>query len=111
MLTPALALADEPIESGLYAGWDIGRAFDLSVVWFWKPIADLLVLAGLLVMRNIPTPDQTERVSALMNRVQRLAIDKSGMGLPIYETMARNYPGKVDGVQFTQQTRKSWRHP
>ena len=103
---PALALADEPIESGLYAGWDIGRAFDLSVVWFWKPIADLLVLAGLLVMRNIPTPDQTERVSALMNRVQRLAIDKSGMGLPIYETMARNYPGKVDGVQFTQQTKE-----
>ena len=55
----------------------------------------------------MPTPDQTARVSKLMPRVQRLCVDKTGMGLPIFETMDRLFPGQVEGITFTQQAKET----
>jgi phage FluMu gp28-like protein len=41
-----------------------------------------------------------------MPRVHRLCIDRTGMGLPIFETMDRLFPGKVEGITFSQQTKE-----
>jgi phage FluMu gp28-like protein len=38
--------------------------------------------------------------------LRRLNIDKSGMGLSMYESLEREFPGKVEGVQFTQATKE-----
>src|SRR5438046_7122431 len=58
-------------------------------------------------MENVPTPDQTTRVASLMPRVHRLCVDKTGMGLPIFETMDRLFPGKVEGISFSQQAKET----
>jgi phage FluMu gp28-like protein len=104
---PGLVVDDNPQGSGLYAGWDIGRSRDLSVVWFDELAGDVTVTRGVLVMRDMPTPEQTEVVSRIMPRVHRLCIDKTGMGLPIFEAMDRAFYGKVDGITFTQQTKET----
>jgi phage FluMu gp28-like protein len=41
-----------------------------------------------------------------MPLIRRLVIDKSGMGLSMCETLEREFPGKVEGVQFTQSAKE-----
>jgi len=106
-IEPGLVVDDNPQGTGLYAGWDIARSRDLSVVWFDQLVGDVAVTRGVLVMRNMPTPEQTARVALLMPRVHRLCVDKTGMGLPIFETMERMFPGKVEGISFTQQSKEA----
>lgn len=98
---PSIVVQEEPDGSGLYAGWDIARNRDLSVVWFSELVGDITWTRAILVMANVPTPDQTARVARIMPRVHRLCIDKTGMGLPIFETMDRLFPGRVEGIGFS----------
>jgi phage FluMu gp28-like protein len=95
---------DGPI---LYAGWDIARKQDLSVIWLSELVGDVSWTRGLIEMRNTPTPDQLREARALMPFVRRLAIDKTGMGMVIFETLEREFPGQVEGVQFTQQKKEA----
>jgi phage FluMu gp28-like protein len=107
---PGLVVDEEPSlvgEPDLYAGWDVARNRDLSVVWFSELVGDITWTRAILVMANVPTPDQTARVARIMPRVHRLCIDKTGMGLAIFETMDRQFPGKVEGVSFSTATKET----
>lgn len=91
----------ERIEKNLlYAGWDIARSRDLSVIWCLERLGDVTWTRGIVEMRNIPTPDQVSRARVLMPFVRKMNIDKGVMGLSMYETLDREFPGKVEGVQF-----------
>jgi len=85
----------------LYAGWDIARNHDLSVIWLSELVGDVTWTRGVIEMRNLPTPEQVRRARAVMPFVRRLEIDQSGMGLAIFEALAGEFPGRVEGVQFT----------
>lgn len=91
----------------LYAGWDIARNRDLSVIWLSEMVGDVTWTRGVIEMRNMPTPQQVHRARALMPLIRRMNIDQSGMGLVIAEQLAQEFPGKVEGVQFTQWTKES----
>jgi len=105
-LTPALSQGERGDraaggEGSFYAGWDIARNQDLSVIWLSERVGDVSWTRGVIEMRNTPTPDQLREARALMPFVRRMAIDKSGMGLTIFETLEREFPGQIEGVQFT----------
>ena len=85
----------------LYAGWDVARRHDLSVIWLAELVGDVTWTRAVIEMRNLPTPDQVRQARAIMPLVRRMEIDQSGMGLAIYEALAREFPGKVEGIQFT----------
>jgi len=85
----------------LYAGWDIARNHDLSVIWLSELVGDVTWTRGVVEMRNMPTPEQVREARALMPLVRRMEIDKGGMGLAIYEALERQFPGQVEGIQFT----------
>jgi len=88
-------------ETRLYAGWDIARNHDLSVIWLTELLGDVTWTRGVVEMRNLPTPDQIREARSLMPFVRRMEIDKGGMGLAIFEALERNFPGQVEGIQFT----------
>jgi phage FluMu gp28-like protein len=94
-------------EARFYAGWDIARNHDLSVIWLSELVGDVTWARGVVEMRNMSTPDQLREARALMPLVRRMNIDQGGMGLSICETLAEEWPGKVEGVQFTQQTKEA----
>ena len=94
-------------EGLLYAGWDIARNRDLSVIWLSELVGDVSWTRGLIEMRDTPTPDQLREARALMPWVRRLAIDKTGMGMVIFETLEREFPGQVEGVHFSQQKKEA----
>lgn len=91
----------------LYAGWDIARKRDLSVIWIAELVGDVTWTRGIITFRNMPTPDQVKEARALLPRLRRMTIDMSGMGLAIFEQLAREFPGKVEGVSFTQPVKEA----
>jgi phage FluMu gp28-like protein len=93
--------------SNFYAGWDIARNRDLSVVWLCELVGDVTWTRGVIEMRDTPTPDQLRQARALMPFVRRMAIDKSGMGVVIFETLEREFPGQIEGVQFSSQKKEA----
>jgi phage FluMu gp28-like protein len=94
-------------DSSRYAGWDIARNRDLSVIWLSELVGDVTWTRGVIEMQNMSTPDQLREVFSIMPLVRRMNIDQSGMGLSICETLEEKFPGKVEGIQFTQQTKEA----
>jgi phage FluMu gp28-like protein len=92
---------------GFYAGWDIARKHDLSVIWVSELVGDVTWTRAVIELRNTPTPDQVREARALLPLLRRMNIDQSGMGLAIFEQLAREFPGNVEGVQFTQPTKEA----
>lgn len=96
-----------PIGANLYLGWDIARKRDLSVIWLAELVGDVTVARAILEMRNRPTPDQVAEARTILPLVRRGNIDQSGMGLAIAEQLQREFPGRVEGVQFTAPIKES----
>ena len=94
-------------EGTYFAGWDIARNRDLSVIWINELVGDVSWTRGVIEMRNTPTPDQLREARALMPQLKRLVIDKGGMGLVIFEALEREFPGQVEGVQFSQPKKEA----
>jgi phage FluMu gp28-like protein len=92
----------QPCYTNLYAGWDVARNRDLSVIWLSELVGDVSWTRGVIEMRNMPTPEQMQQARQLMPYIQRLVIDKSSMGLTIFEQLESEFgPHRVEGVQFT----------
>ncbi|MGH9434649.1 MAG: terminase large subunit domain-containing protein [Terriglobia bacterium] len=91
----------------LYAGWDIARNRDLSVIWLSELVGDVTWTRGVIEMRNVPTPDQVKQARSLMRFIRRIDIDQSGMGLAIAEQLEQEFPGRVEGIQFSQGTKEA----
>ena len=92
---------------GLYAGWDVARSKDMSVIWLTEMIGDVSWTRGVIELSGIPTPVQMNEARALMPVIQRLCIDKSSMGLTIFEQLDREFPGKVEGVLFSRAIKEA----
>lgn len=94
-------------EGELYAGWDIARNRDLSVIWLSELVGDVTWTRGVIEMKNTPTPEQLRQARSLMPYIRRINIDQSGMGLVIAEQLKQEFSGKVEGIQFTQQSKEA----
>lgn len=151
-----------------FAGWDIARKRDFSVIWICELVGDVTWTRGVITLRNTPTPDQIREARMLLRgdwaaaasphsirasdsrdwarrgggvggsgetwnpsrqapgsersqganlpaaagrgpnpEIRRMGIDMSGMGLAIFEQLAREFPGRVEGVQFTQAKKEA----
>jgi phage FluMu gp28-like protein len=104
----------------LYAGWDVARHKDLSVVWFNELVGDIAVCRGIFEMSKRPTPDQIEEARQFLRQqpgddgkleppvVQRMCIDTGSMGLTMYETLLKEFgSGQIEGVTFTLQHKEA----
>jgi phage FluMu gp28-like protein len=98
---------DDEKSAALFGGWDIARNRDLSVIWINEIVGDVTWTRGVIEMKNTPTPDQIREARSLMGQLRRLVIDKGGMGLVIFEALEREFPGQVEGIQFTQQKKET----
>src|SRR5206468_5382721 len=92
---------------GLYTGWDVARNRDLSVIWFIERVGDISWTRGVIEMRDQSTPSQMAEARKLMPMIRRLVIDKSSMGLTIYEQLYQEFGDAIEGVQFTLATKET----
>lgn len=104
----------------LYAGWDIARSRDLSVIWIIEVIDDVvlklrdgveiikprMLTRGVITMRNVPYPDQEDEARRVAECVERFAIDQGVGGGVICEHLMAQFPGVIEPVAFTVQSKE-----
>ena len=92
-----------------FIGIDIGRWSDLWVAWVWEQVGDVLWCREISCLKRASFAEQDQRLDELMNfyDVQRVAIDKTGIGEKPTEDAQRRYGYyRVEGVQFTSNSKQ-----
>lgn len=89
----------------LYAGFDIARKRDLSVIWILERMADLAVTRGVIWMDRMPFAEQLKVARDVARVVQRFAVDATGLGAMLAEELHGEFPW-VEQVQFTAQVKE-----
>lgn len=91
----------------LYAGWDVARNRDLSVLWIIEEVGDVSWTRGVIEFENLPLPEQKRQARALMPMCARMSIDKTGMGLAVYEDLHEEFGSRIEGVDFTLKSKEA----
>jgi phage FluMu gp28-like protein len=97
-------------ENALYAGWDIGRHRDLSVITVLEDMHGFLIARAIKVFEKTPFRAQKKYLDKVMRlpSLRRVCIDKTGMGIPLHEEAAEAYGVfKAEGVTFTAAVKET----
>ena len=85
-----------------YVGIDIGRKHDLTVCWTLEKVGDVFWTREVLVLRNTPYHLQEELLSERINKASYAAIDSTGIGNAMSESLTNRYEYKLEQCNFTQ---------
>ncbi|MCL2219321.1 MAG: terminase family protein [Chitinispirillia bacterium] len=96
--------------NALYAGWDIGRKRDLSVIWVLEDVGAFLATRVVKEFDRTAFKIQEAYLDLVMRlpHLRRICIDQTGIGLPLTEAAQERY-GKstVEGVTFTSGNKEA----
>lgn len=96
----------------LYAGIDIGRTRDLTVMWIFELLGDVLYTRKIIELKNMPKPDQEAVLWPLIALMQRTCIDKTGLGIGWVDDAVRKFGEyRVEGVTFTAGVKQALAYP
>jgi len=93
-----------------YAGMDIGRRRDLTVIWVVEQVADTLWTREVVRMKGASFAAQDRELARIMRRynVLRLCMDQTGMGEKMVEDAQRLYGStRVEGVLFSAAVKQT----
>ena len=93
----------------LYAGYDVGRKHDLSVLIVLERIGEGFRWRGAVELRESPFDEQFELLSSVLQvgGLQRLAIDQSGLGMQLAEELVRKFGSRVEPITMTAPVKES----
>ncbi len=86
--------------SPLFAGIDVARDRDATVLWLAERVADVMWTRMIMPLHNTSFPKQHELLDPWVNMTRRSAIDKTGMGSGLFDYLDQSNPGRVLGVSF-----------
>jgi phage FluMu gp28-like protein len=84
----------------LYGGIDVGRISDRSTLWLDEKIGDVLWARVVMKLHAMPFPQQHRELLPFVKRATRTAIDSTGMGIALYDSLNEDVGGRVMGVNF-----------
>lgn len=90
-----------------FAGFDIGRKRDLSVLWILSEEPDGELTRGVISLARMKFSEQREVARQVAACVDRMCIDQTGIGAQLAEELAEEFPGKVEPVTFTGPVKES----
>ena len=97
----------------LFLGLDIGRTRDLTAFWLLEKVADIFFTRALVVMEKQTFAAQRHQLDDFMRlpNLQRVCIDKNGIGMQIAEEAKRDYGYRVEEVLFTNESKAAMAYP
>ena len=96
----------------LFAGIDIGRKRDLTVLWVVERLGDVLYTRHVEALRNMSKPDQEKVLWPWMERCARTCIDYTGLGIGWGDDAQRRFGTySVELVTFTPRVKESLAYP
>ena len=102
---PTLSSILSPLSSSsaLYAGYDVGRKHDRSVLWVLERVGDVLWTRRIDVLADVNYTAQEQHLAAFMQdrAVRRLCIDSTGIGHMLAERLVQRFGHRVEPVHFS----------
>lgn len=96
----------------LYAGIDIGRKHDLTVLWIVERLGDVLYTRHVECLKNMSKPDQEKVLWQWMQRCVRTCIDATGLGIGwTDDAQAQFGEYAVEGITFTPKVKEALAYP
>jgi len=101
------------MESGpLYAGVDIGRKHDLTVLWVVERLGDVLYTRHIERLQNMRKSEQEKIIWPWFERCQRVCIDATGLGIGWADDAQDRFgEHKVEAVNFTPAVKEQLAYP
>ena len=96
----------------LYAGIDIGRKKDLTVLWVFELLGDVLHTRAVIRLQNMRKSDQEKVLWPWIARCDRTCIDATGLGIG-WADDAQDMFGvnRVEAVTFTPKVKEELAYP
>ena len=93
----------------LYAGYDVGRKHDLSVLIVLERVKEEFRWRGAVELRQSPFHEQSELLDSVLRArgVRRLCIDQSGLGMQLAEELVRKHSSRIEPVTMTAPVKES----
>ncbi len=85
----------------LHAGIDVGRDHDATCLWLDEKIGDVAWTRAIVKLHAMPFPEQNKRLNPIVRMTTRLAIDKTGMGVGLFDLLNLENEGRLMGVSFS----------
>ena len=96
----------------LYAGIDIGRKKDLTVLWVVELLGDVLYTRHIEVLQNMRKGDQEKVIWPWIERCVRTCIDATGLGIGWADDAQAKYgEARVEAVTFTPKVKEALAYP
>lgn len=107
------AKADLRTPNPVFAGFDVGRKRDRSVLWLVEQVGDVYHTREIRVFDNMPFSEQeTHLHRALQNpSLRRLCIDSTGIGAMLAERLKQRWRYRIEAVHFTPQVKSDLAMP
>lgn len=102
----------EPQNGRLFAGVDIGRKKDLTVLWVVERLGDVLYTRHIECMEKMRKSAQEAILYPWFDRCERVSIDATGLGIGWVDDAQDKYgEHRVEGVTFTPATKQALAYP
>jgi phage FluMu gp28-like protein len=96
----------------LYAGIDIGRVKDLTVMWVFERLGDVLYTRKVIELKAMSKPDQEAILWPIIALMERTCIDKTGLGIGWVDDAQKKFGEyRVEGITFTAPVKEALAYP
>lgn len=96
----------------LYAGVDIGRKRDLTVIWILERLGDVLYTRYVLTLKNMSKAEQEKALWPLMQRCRRTCMDATGLGIGWADDAKLKFGEyAVEAVTFSTRVKEALAYP
>jgi phage FluMu gp28-like protein len=107
---------DRPPDTGegarLFAGLDIGRKKDLTVLWVLELLGDVLYTRAIITLQNMSKPDQEKVLWPWLPGIFRTCFDYTGLGIGWGDDAQKQFgEHKIELVTFTQRVKEELAYP
>lgn len=97
-----------PFEGRLYAGIDIGRKRDLTVLWVFERLGDVLYTRHVECLEKMRKSEQERIIWPWLERCDRVCIDATGLGIGWADDAQDRFGAhRVEGVNFSAQVKEA----
>jgi phage FluMu gp28-like protein len=96
----------------LYGGLDIGRKKDLTVLWIFEKLGDVLYTRKIITLKNMSKPNQEKVLWPWLSVLSRCCIDYTGLGIGWGDDAQKQFGQyRVELVTFTPAVKEALAYP
>jgi phage FluMu gp28-like protein len=85
----------------LHCGIDVGRDHDATCLWLDEQVGDIAWTRAVIKLHAMSFPEQLKRLNPIVKMCSRAAIDKTGMGVGLFDLLNLDNMGRLMGVSFS----------